>query len=54
MRVLVDTNVVLDVLMAREPHLDQAMAAFMLDVHTERGYRDSFCDFWDTVQPLDS
>lgn len=28
MRVLVDTNVVLDVLMARKPHLDEALAIF--------------------------
>lgn len=28
MRVLVDTNVLLDVLMAREPHLEQALAVF--------------------------
>lgn len=30
MRILVDTNVVLDVLMAREPHLDHALAVFAL------------------------
>jgi predicted nucleic acid-binding protein len=29
-RVLIDTNVVLDVLMAREPHVEQAMAVFAL------------------------
>lgn len=28
MRVLIDTNVVLDVLMAREPHLERALALF--------------------------
>lgn len=30
MRVLIDTNVVLDVLMARRPHLDDALAVFAL------------------------
>ena len=30
MRILVDTNVVLDVLMARRPHVDHALAVFAL------------------------
>ncbi len=30
MRILIDTNVVLDVLMARQPHLDHAVAIFAL------------------------
>lgn len=30
MRILIDTNVVLDVLMARRPHLDHALAIFAL------------------------
>ena len=30
MRILIDTNVVLDVLMARQPHVDHALAIFSL------------------------
>ncbi len=39
MRILVDTNVVLDVLMARRPHLDAALAVFdLVDTGRVRGF----------------